>query len=122
VPACQRDSSASWRCHSSPSKPRVDGANRWQVLRHIVLPLMTPVIVVTVLIRFISAVKTYDLIYILTRGGPGTATEMIAYLIYRTGLAGPLDISQAAAGSLVLLLLTVTITGLLLATTDRMSQ
>lgn len=97
----------------------VDGASGRQILRHIVLPLMAPIIVVAVLIRLVSAVKTYDLIYILTRGGPGTATETVSFLIWRTGLAGPLDIGKATAGSIVLLLVIVVLTYFLLRATDR---
>lgn len=52
---------------------------------------MRPIILVAFLIRFISAIKTYDLIYVMTKGGPGTSTETLSYLIWRTGLAGPLN-------------------------------
>jgi multiple sugar transport system permease protein len=99
----------------------VDGASGWQSLRYIVLPLMVPILVVGALIRTVSAVKTYDLVYILTRGGPGTATETISYLIWRTGLAGPLNLGQAAAGSIMLFLVIVGLTYLLLRATDRVS-
>ncbi|MFO1540454.1 MAG: carbohydrate ABC transporter permease, partial [Chloroflexota bacterium] len=101
---------------------RVDGASRLQGLRHMTVPLMAPIIVVAVLIRLVSAVKTYDLIYILTRGGPGTATETLSFLIWRTGLAGPLDVGQAAAGSVILLLAIVVLTVLLLRATDRVAS
>ena len=50
---------------------------------------MRPVIIVTLLIRLIFAVKTYDLIYIMTRGGPGTATDLVSYFIYRTAFVRP---------------------------------
>lgn len=99
----------------------VDGASGWQSLRHVIIPLMVPIIVVGGLIRTVSAVKTYDLIYILTRGGPGTATETVSYLIWRTGLAGPLDLGQAAAGSIVLFLVIVLLTYFLLRATDRLA-
>jgi len=98
---------------------RVDGAGAIRSLVHMTIPLMAPIIVVAVLIRLVSAVKTYDLVYILTRGGPGTATETLSFLIWRTGLAGPLDIGQAAAGSIVLLIAIVFLTVLLLRATDR---
>jgi multiple sugar transport system permease protein len=97
----------------------IDGAGAWQTLRFIVLPLMAPIIVVAVLIRLVSAVKTYDLVYILTRGGPGTATETVSLLIWRTGLAGPLDLGKAAAGAIVLMLVVVLLTYFLLRATDR---
>ena len=110
---------------SLPAEPieaaKVDGASGLQSLRHITVPLMVPIIVVAVLIRLVSAVKTYDLIYILTRGGPGTSTETISYLIWRTGLAGPLNIGQAAAGSIILLFVIVGLTVLLLRATDRLA-
>lgn len=107
--------------HEPLEAAKVDGASGWQSLRFITVPLMVPIIVVAVLIRLVSAVKTYDLIYILTRGGPGTSTETISYLIWRTGLAGPLDIGQAAAGSIILLFVIVGLTVLLLRATDRLA-
>ena len=97
----------------------VDGASGWQSVRYIVLPLMVPILVVGALIRTVSAVKTYDLVYILTRGGPGTATETVSYLIWRTGLAGPLDLGRAAAGSIILFFVIVGLTYLLIWATDR---
>jgi multiple sugar transport system permease protein len=97
----------------------VDGASGWQSVRYIVVPLMVPILIVGALIRTVSAVKTYDLVYILTRGGPGTATETVSYLIWRTGLAGPLDLGKAAAGSIILFLVIVGLTYLLLRATDR---
>jgi multiple sugar transport system permease protein len=100
----------------------VDGASGWQSLRYIILPLMVPILVVGALIRTVSAVKTYDLVYILTRGGPGTATETVSYLIWRTGLAGPLDLGRAAAGSIILFLVIVGLTYLLLWATDRVGS
>ena len=108
--------------HDPLEAAKVDDASGWQSLRHITVPLMVPIIVVAVLIRVVAAVKTYDLIYILTRGGPGTSTETISYLIWRTGLAGPLNIGQAAAGSIILLLVIVGLTVLLLRATDRLAE
>lgn len=109
---------------SLPREPieaaRVDGASGWQSLMYVTVPLMVPIIVVGALIRTVSAVKTYDLVYILTRGGPGTATETISYLIWRTGLAGPLNLGQAAAGSILLFVVIVALTYLLLRATDRL--
>jgi multiple sugar transport system permease protein len=81
---------------------RVDGANALQSFWHITLPLMTPVIIVTLLIRMIFAVKTYDLVYIMTRGGPGVATDFISYFIYRTAFVS-LNIGEASAMSAILL-------------------
>lgn len=62
---------------------RTDGANGWQILRYITLPLMIPALVVTFVFRMILAFKVFDEIYLLTGGGPGTATEVISFTIYR---------------------------------------
>lgn len=91
---------------SLPKEPyeaaRIDGANAFQCFIHITLPMMRTVIVVTLLIRLIFAVKTYDLIYIMTRGGPGTATDFVSYFIYRTAFVS-LNIGEASAMSIILL-------------------
>jgi multiple sugar transport system permease protein len=91
---------------------RVDGASAVQSFRHITVPLMMPVIVVTLLIRLIFAVKTYDLIYIMTRGGPGVATDFVSYFIYRTAFVS-LDVGQASAMSMILMAVILSLTGYL---------
>ena len=62
---------------------RVDGATFWQELRHVTLPLMLPTILVTLVFRLLVSVKVFDEIYLLTAGGPGTATEVVSYTIFR---------------------------------------
>ena len=91
---------------------RVDGAGIIRAFLHITLPLMGPVIMVTLLIRLIFAVKTYDLVYIMTRGGPGTSTDFISYFIYRTAFVS-LNIGEASAMSAILLSLILLLTGYL---------
>ena len=80
----------------------VDGASSWQTFRSVTLPMLTPVLLVAVLIRLIAAMKTYDLIYILTRGGPGTATETVSYTIWKSAFTS-LEMGRAAAASFLLL-------------------
>ena len=63
----------------------VDGASRWDMLLHITLPLVRPYLVAIVLLRAIDAFKVFDTIYILTGGGPGTATEMLTFYAYVAG-------------------------------------
>jgi multiple sugar transport system permease protein len=58
---------------------RLDGANRWQLFRFIVLPHLRPVLVVCALFRLIDSFKAFPLIYVLTDGGPGTVTEVTNY-------------------------------------------
>ena len=91
---------------------RMDGASTLQAFFFVTLPLMRPVIVVTLLIRLIFAVKTFDLIFIMTRGGPGTATDLISYFIYRSAFYG-LNIGQASAISVILLVIVLGLTGYL---------
>jgi multiple sugar transport system permease protein len=91
---------------------RMEGAGTFKCFIHVTLPLMRPVIMVTLLIRLIFAVKTYDLIYIMTRGGPGQATDLVSYFIYRQAFVG-LNIGQASALSVLLLILVLALTAYL---------
>jgi multiple sugar transport system permease protein len=74
--------------HSLPQDPieaaRVDGASRIQTFFHHTLPLLKPVLLVAVVLRTIDAVGTFDQIYVLTKGGPGTATQLISIYAYNT--------------------------------------
>lgn len=71
---------------SVPSEPYesavIDGASGWQMFRHITLPLVMPFIMVAVVIRTIDALKTFDTIFVITQGGPGTASETINIYLY----------------------------------------
>lgn len=62
---------------------RVDGATNWQMLHYIVIPLLRPTILVTLMFRTIFAFKVFDEIFLLTSGGPGTATEVVSLYIQR---------------------------------------
>ena len=57
---------------------RVDGASAWQRLLHITLPLLRPALAVALIFRTLDALRVFDLVFVLTGGGPGTATEPIA--------------------------------------------
>ena len=74
--------------HSLPQDPieaaRVDGASALQTFFHHTLPLLRPVLLVAVVLRTIDAVGTFDQIYVLTKGGPGTATQLISIYAYNT--------------------------------------
>lgn len=79
----------------------IDGASRWQIFRHVQLPMLAPLIVVAVMLRAIDASKVFDTIYVLTGGGPGTATEAISTFAYRTNFIR-WDLGYGAAVCLVL--------------------
>ena len=78
----------------------IDGATPRQVFWHIVLPLIRPVLVIIVMMRFTDAFKVFDTIYVMTNGGPGTATEMLPNFIYKQGLKY-YDAGYAAALAIV---------------------
>lgn len=64
----------------------VDGATNGQIFRKIVLPMMSPLLTIVVMLRFVDAFKVFDTVYVMTNGGPGTATEMLPNYIYKEGL------------------------------------
>ncbi|MFO7323907.1 MAG: sugar ABC transporter permease [Chloroflexota bacterium] len=68
--------------HELSEAARVDGANEWQVYRHVLLPMMRPTIIVALMLRTILAFKVFDEIFLLTGGGPGTASQVISMHIY----------------------------------------
>jgi multiple sugar transport system permease protein len=76
----------------------VDGASWWQSFRMITLPLLKPVVLVVLLLRIMDAFKVFDIVFMLTYGGPGQRTEVLSLLIYKTGLKF-LQIGQASAMS-----------------------
>lgn len=82
----------------------VEGASSWQVLTRITIPLLKPVIIVGVLIRSLDALKVFEYVYAITRGGPGTATETLQYYIYKVGF-GFYRLSEAAASAWIVVLM-----------------
>lgn len=65
---------------------RIDGGSAWQLFVFITLPLLRPTLIVAALFRSIDSLKTYDIIYSTTAGGPGTASETLNLYIFNTGL------------------------------------
>jgi len=61
----------------------IDGANRWKIFTKIVLPFLKPMIVTLIVIKVIWALKEFDLIYIITKGGPASGTNLFSYYIYQ---------------------------------------
>jgi ABC-type sugar transport system permease subunit len=83
---------------------RIDGASWWQEQRYVALPLLRPVLLVTAIIRAINDIMLFDIIYILTQGGPGTSTQNLSLLSYQE-LFHFFQSGQAAAAALVLALI-----------------
>lgn len=82
----------------------VDGGSGWQIFRRITLPLLQPLIVVTALIRSMDIFKTFDYVYVLTGGGPGSSTETVSFYNFLQGLEF-FSFGYAAAMSYVQLLI-----------------
>jgi multiple sugar transport system permease protein len=90
---------------SLPKEPleaaKIDGASAWQTFRYVVIPLLKPVIWVAVLFRVMDSLRVFELVYILTAGGPGTSTESVTTLAYEEGLRN-FNMGSAAALSYIL--------------------
>lgn len=84
---------------------RVDGAREWQVLWHITLPALHRALLVVALIRAIDSVKTFDIFYIMTRGGPALSTETLNLYGYISAFTN-FDISYALTIAMVLTIFT----------------
>jgi multiple sugar transport system permease protein len=92
----------------------IDGANPWQRLRYVILPMLKPLILFLVAIRTMDAFRFFDLVYVLTNGGPGTATETITLYTYQLGFR-MLEVGRASAlGVLTLLIVAGLIVGMIL--------
>ena len=89
---------------------KIDGATGWQQIRYIKLPLMMPVLIVTGLLRLIDAFKVLEVILVMTEGGPGLSTEIIALRISRTATEfRELGVAAAMSNYLLILLLILTL-------------
>jgi alpha-1,4-digalacturonate transport system permease protein len=82
---------------------QMDHASPWRVFSRITLPLLMPNLVVVLVLALIRAVQTFDEVFVLTGGGPGSATTFIVQFIYQTGFMEQIRLyGMAAAASLVL--------------------
>lgn len=85
---------------------RVDGASAWQRFRFVVLPLLRPALIVAGVFRLIDSFKAFPLIFVMTGGGPGTATEPTNYYAYSQAF-NHTDIGYSSAMIVVMLLVTL---------------
>ncbi len=87
----------------------VDGANRWQQFLFVTLPIMKPVILVALIMRTIFVFHAFDLIFILTKGGPGDSTRVLSYYVYQESFLF-LRHGRGAAAAFILFIITALIT------------
>lgn len=83
----------------------VEGANFWQRLLYITLPLLKPAILVAVLFRIVFVIRMFDEVYVMTRGGPNGSTETISIMLFKSAFES-FEVGQAGAISIILLILT----------------
>ncbi len=89
----------------------MDRASAWRTLRRITLPLLMPNLIVVLVLAAIRAVQVFDEVFVLTGGGPGSATTFIVQFIYQTGFAEQIHLyGLAAAASLTLAIFLVLLT------------
>ena len=86
----------------------IDGADGWRIIRHIILPSLVPVIVFTVSVRLMDVFRFFDTIYVLTGGGPGTATETVTMYTYQLGFQ-LLQVGKASALGIITLIIVAAI-------------
>jgi multiple sugar transport system permease protein len=82
----------------------VDGASSWQKVRHLTVPLLRPAILAVLMLGFIYTLRVFDLIWIMTKGGPGNATEVLPTFAYRLAFVH-LDFGESAAVAVFILLI-----------------
>jgi len=105
-----------------PTEPyesaRLDGASEWQLFRYITLPLIAPFLVVAAVIRTIDSLKAFDTIYVISQGGPGTASETINLYLYLQAFAF-YNVGNASAVVVVFFALILALALLLLYVRER---
>lgn len=84
---------------------RVDGANLWHEFRHVTLPGLQQQLLVAFVVTFIAALRVFDLVFVLTRGGPGRETQVVSMLIYEQAF----EYHQVGYGAAMALVMTVLI-------------
>ena len=88
---------------------QVDGASGWRVFRDVTLPQLWPVLAVVVILKTIFSLKTFDQVYMLTNGGPGTATQTLSHYVYFNGMKyGQIGYSASVAWLMVIPMIVLT--------------
>lgn len=82
----------------------VDGADAWQMIKYVFLPLLRPIILIVLILRTMDALKMFDVVFSLTGGGPADATELLSMHVYRTGFYQSGMVGLASAMAVVLLI------------------
>ena len=86
---------------------RVDGANGWQQLRSVTVPMLRPVTLLVITLNLLNGIKLFDIIWVMTEGGPVNASQVLGTYMYRVAFASPglPDFGYGSALSTVILVL-----------------
>ena len=102
---------------SLPQEPleaaAVDGASEWNIFWWIVLPLMRPIIMIALMLRITDTFRTFDVVWLMTQGGPGGATNLITVNAYLLAFQA-IDFGHAAAVSYIALFISLLLLGIAL--------
>ena len=99
----------------------IDGANWWSRLWSVVLPLLLPIIAATFVVRWLGAVKMFDIVLAATHGGPGSATNVINLFIYEEAFRS-LKFAESAALAVIILVVTMILTAVFLYGSRKLEQ
>ena len=92
---------------------KVDGAKNIQIFWNLIFPMISPLLIIAAMLRFVDAFKVFDTVYTMTNGGPGNATEMLPNYIYKQGLKF-FDAGYTAALAIMFVIVMTLITALFL--------
>jgi multiple sugar transport system permease protein len=110
---------------SLPDEPfeaaRIDGASPWQTFTYLTLPLLRQSILVALLWRLIDTFRIFDVVYLLTAGGPARATETVSIYIYTHGFKS-FNLGYASSASYAMILIMLVIAGFLARSIGRSSD
>jgi multiple sugar transport system permease protein len=82
----------------------MDGLTPWQIFWRVTLPLLRPAILIVLVIRAVDALRMVELVFMMTKGGPGGYTEVLPWYIYSTGFIS-LNLGYAAAMAVLMIIL-----------------
>lgn len=99
----------------------VDGANWWRMMWSITLPLLAPIIAATFIVRWLGAVKMFDIVLATTRGGPGQSTNVVNLYIYQQAFQS-LRFPESAAMAVIVLIITMALTFTFLGMSRRLEN
>jgi multiple sugar transport system permease protein len=99
----------------------IDRASEWFRFRHITLPLVWPLLLIAVLFRAIEAFRLFDLVYILTQGGPGVSTETLSFHVYKVAFLG-FDTGLASAYGILMVIVVIVLAQFYLRYLDRLKE